>query len=187
MKPALQLAVAIELVLALLAAPAQRAHSNLIPLQAAQLIQAAAASAVKKERKVFKKPEAAAPEQGLPTLTTANAAHSLQPGEAKRGYPVHLQAVVTFYNPDTDPRVGAFFACDRTGCICVVVPPRPILPLRPGTLVDIKGVSAPGNYAPIVMGTGFHGDYSLMLEDAVFRPEGTGPAIAAHPSPCRTP
>jgi PAS domain S-box-containing protein len=159
MKPVLQRGVAIDLVFfasALLAAPAQRAHSNLIPLQAAQLIQAAAASAVKKERKVFKTPEAAAPEQGLPTLTTANAAHSLQPGEAKRGYPVHLQAVVTFYNPDTDPRVGAFFACDQTGCICVVVPPRPVLPLRPGALVDIKGVSAPGNYAPIVMGTGFH-------------------------------
>ena len=159
MKPVLQRGVAIELVFfasVLLAAPAQRAHSNLIPLQAAQLIQVAATSAVKKERKVFKTPEAAASQQGLPTLTTANAAHSLQHDEATRGYPVHLQAVVTFYNPDTDPLVGAFFACDRTGCICVLVPPRPILPLRAGTLVDIKGVSAPGNYAPIVMGTGVH-------------------------------
>jgi signal transduction histidine kinase/CheY-like chemotaxis protein len=89
----------------------------------------------------------------LPTLTTADAAHSLQSGEAKRGYPVHLQAVVTYYDPDTNPTIGAFFACDSTGCICVLVPPRPVLPLRPGTLVDLTGVSAPGNYAPIVVGS----------------------------------
>jgi signal transduction histidine kinase len=89
----------------------------------------------------------------LPTLTTADAAHSLQSGEAKRGYPVHLLAVVTYYDPDTNPTIGAFFACDSTGCICVLVPPRPVLPLRSGTLVELTGVSAPGNYAPIVMGS----------------------------------
>ncbi len=94
--------------------------------------------------------------KGLPTLTTANAAHSLQPDEAKRRYPVHLQAVVTYYDPDTDPRVGAFFACDRTGCICVLVPPRPILPLHAGTIIDMKGVSMPGNYAPIVLASEVH-------------------------------
>ena len=87
----------------------------------------------------------------LPTLTTALAAHSLQSSEAKRGYPVHLRAVVTYYDPDTRPEIGAFFACDSTSCICVLVPPRPVLPLRPGTLVEMSGVSAPGNYAPIVM------------------------------------
>jgi PAS domain S-box-containing protein len=89
----------------------------------------------------------------LPTLTTALAAHNLQSGEARRGYPVHLRAVVTYYDPDTRPEIGAFFACDSTSCICVLIPPRPVLPLRPGTLVEISGVSAPGNYAPIVMGS----------------------------------
>jgi PAS domain S-box-containing protein len=89
----------------------------------------------------------------LPTLTKANAAHSLPSSEAKRGYPVHLRAVVTYYDPDTRPTIGALFACDSSGCICVLVPPRPILPLRPGTLVDLTGVSAAGNYAPIVMGS----------------------------------
>jgi PAS domain S-box-containing protein len=89
----------------------------------------------------------------LPTLTTANAAHSLPSSEAKRGYPVHLRAVVTYYDPDTQPTIGAFFACDSTGCICVLVPPRPVLPLRPGTLVELSGVSAAGNYAPIVLGS----------------------------------
>src|SRR5271166_6077553 len=61
--------------------------------------------------------------------------------EAARAYPVHLRGVVTYYDPDTDPRVGAFFLCDPTGCICVLVPPRPILPLRAGTLIDMNGVS----------------------------------------------
>src|SRR5208337_3981551 len=43
-----------------------------------------------------------------------------------------------------------------TGCICVLVPPRPILPLQAGTLIDMRGVSEPGNYAPIVIGSQIH-------------------------------
>ena len=93
------------------------------------------------------------PQEVLPTLTTANAAHSLQHAEAMRGYPVRLRAVVSYYDPYTDPRLGAFFACDSTGCICVLVPPRPILPIQTGTLVDVSGVTDPGNYAPVVIGT----------------------------------
>ena len=89
----------------------------------------------------------------LPTLTTTKAAHSLTRDQAHRGYGVHLQGVVTYYDPDTDPAVGAFFVCDRTGCICVVVPPRPALPIRPGTRVDIQGGAVLGNYAPLVVAT----------------------------------
>jgi hypothetical protein len=92
----------------------------------------------------------------LPTLTTANAAHSLLSDQAKLGYPVHLHAVVTYYDPDTAPTVGAFFACDQSGCICVLVPPRPVLPLRAGTVIDMKGVSEPGNYASIVIASEVH-------------------------------
>jgi len=92
----------------------------------------------------------------LTTMTTAKAAHSLSPEEAGRGHPVHLQAVVTNYDPDTSPEVGAFFACDRTGCICVLVPPRPILPLLPGSLISMTGVSKPGNYAPVVVASEVH-------------------------------
>ena len=97
--------------------------------------------------------QSSASHQTLPTLTTARAAHSLQSDEAKRHYPVHLRVVVTYYDPDTDPKTGAFFGCDSTGCICVLVPPRPILPLHPGTVIDLTGVSEPGNYAPIVIGS----------------------------------
>jgi diguanylate cyclase (GGDEF)-like protein len=86
-----------------------------------------------------------------PTLTTALAAHSLKLDAAGQAYPVHLRSVVTYYDAYTDPRLGAFFACDRTGCICVLVPPKPILPIRAGTLVDIIGVTDPGHFAPIVV------------------------------------
>jgi len=95
-------------------------------------------------------------ENALPTLTTARAAHSLQSDEARRHYPVRLHVIVTYYDPDTDPKTGAFFGCDSTGCICVLVPPRPILPLQAGTLIDMTGVSEPGNYAPIVIGSDIH-------------------------------
>jgi signal transduction histidine kinase/DNA-binding response OmpR family regulator len=92
----------------------------------------------------------------LPTLTSTRAAHSLPADEARRHYPVHLRVTVTLYDPDTDPRTGAFFGCDPTGCIAILVPPRPILPIPAGTLVDMKGVSEPGNYAPIVVASEVH-------------------------------
>jgi PAS domain S-box-containing protein len=108
------------------------------------------------EHEISKTPAAAMAQASLPSLTTANAAHSLLPDQAKLGYPVHLHAVVTYYDPDTAPTVGAFFACDQSGCVCVLVPPRPVLPLRAGTVIDMKGVSKPGNYAPIVIASEVH-------------------------------
>jgi PAS domain S-box-containing protein len=86
-------------------------------------------------------------------LTTARAAHSLSTEEAKRGYPVRLHGVVTYYDPYTSPTVGAYFICDSTACIVVLVPPQPVLPIRAGTVVEMSGVSAPGNYAPILEGS----------------------------------
>jgi PAS domain S-box-containing protein len=89
--------------------------------------------------------------QALPTLTTARAAHDLPFAQASLGYPAHLHLVVTYYDPDTDAKVGAFFGCDKTGCLAVIVPPRPVLPIKLGTLVEVSGVSNPGNYAPILI------------------------------------
>ncbi len=89
--------------------------------------------------------------QALTTLTTAAAAHDLPVEEASRGYTEHLRLVVTYYDPDADTKVGAIFGCDTTGCIVALVPPRPVLPIKLGTLVEVTGVSDPGNYAPIVI------------------------------------
>jgi PAS domain S-box-containing protein len=155
MKPVLLRALAIELALLTMAssaAQAKRAPTVLTAPRTEDFINMGVASPLQTEQKTTKVTAVplAMPPQSLPTLTTAKAAHSLPSDQAKRQYPIHLHAVVTYYDPDTDPKVGAFFACDRTGCICVLTPRRPVLPLRAGTLIDMTGVSAPGNYAPIV-------------------------------------
>ena len=92
--------------------------------------------------------------QQLPTLTTAHAAHSLPIAEAVRHYPVHLRAVVTYYDPYIDPRRPAFFVDDATGGIFVRLTRTPAIPLRVGQLVEIDAVSDAGDYAPIVTASG---------------------------------
>ncbi|MGA8596759.1 MAG: response regulator [Bryobacteraceae bacterium] len=95
-------------------------------------------------------PLAQAQPNNLPTLITAREAHSLTPEAAARAYPVHLRAVVTYYDPYIDRRLGALFVHDSSGGIFVKLPARPILPLRAGTVIDVTGVTGAGDYAPIV-------------------------------------
>jgi len=68
-----------------------------------------------------------APAAGLRTVATAREAHSLTLEEARRGYPVHLRAVVTYYDPYIDTRHRALFVHDETGGIFVAVPAGPPL------------------------------------------------------------
>ena len=93
--------------------------------------------------------------EGLPqrTLTTLREAHDLSTDEARRGYPVHVRAVVTYYDYFLDSRRIALFLHDSTGSIYTAVHggttwlgPQPV----PGTLVDVTGITAPGDYAPII-------------------------------------
>ena len=90
------------------------------------------------------------PHAPQPTLTTAQAVHSLPPEQAARAFPVRLRATVTYYDPYIDARRGALFVHDSTGGVFVSLPSRPILPLIPGAEVELSGVSAPGDYAAIV-------------------------------------
>ena len=60
---------------------------------------------------------ALAERQTLPTLTTAHDVHSLTIEQATRNYPVHLTAVVTYYDPYVDPRRPALFVSDASGGI----------------------------------------------------------------------
>jgi diguanylate cyclase (GGDEF)-like protein len=83
-------------------------------------------------------------------LGSARAVHELPLEDAARVFPVHLRAVVTYYDPYIDPRRGALFVQDATGGVFVSVPRLPILPIKAGDLVDITGVTGPGDYAPIV-------------------------------------
>jgi signal transduction histidine kinase/CheY-like chemotaxis protein len=98
--------------------------------------------------------------QPLPTLTKAHDAHSLTIEQAVRNYPVHLRTVVTYYDRFADPRRPAFFVCDSSDCIYVALwsmsMPMPAIPFKAGDLVEIKGVSAAGDYAPIVMASEAH-------------------------------
>jgi signal transduction histidine kinase/CheY-like chemotaxis protein/HPt (histidine-containing phosphotransfer) domain-containing protein len=88
--------------------------------------------------------------QPLPTLTNAHDAHSLTLEQAARNYPVHLRTVVTYYDPVVDLRRPAFFVSDSSGAIFVALSSPPAVPFKAGDLVEITGVSATGDYAPIV-------------------------------------
>src|ERR1035437_4015233 len=90
----------------------------------------------------------------LRVLTTAREAHSLSTTESRRGYPVHLVAVVTYYDPYIDPRHVAMFVADVTAGIFVSLPKTAIPELHAGTLVDITGVTVAGDFAPMVEGYG---------------------------------
>jgi len=89
-------------------------------------------------------------QQMQPILMTARAVHNLPPEDAARDLPVHLRAVVTYYDPYIDTRHAAIFVHDASGGVFVSVPARPILSIKPGTLVEITGVTNAGDYAAVV-------------------------------------
>lgn len=86
----------------------------------------------------------------LPLLTTTHAARRLSVGEALKRYPIRLQAVVTFYDPTADPRSTQLFVSDPTGCIFVGLSKLPAVAPRAGELVEVTGVSGPGDFAPVI-------------------------------------
>jgi len=88
------------------------------------------------------------PPATLRILTTARAVHDLSSAEAARHYPVHLrvECMVCF------PSWYGFFAFD--GMSAVYVQTKNHVPLttaiQPGTLLEIVGITSPGEFAPIV-------------------------------------
>jgi diguanylate cyclase (GGDEF)-like protein len=89
----------------------------------------------------------------LRTITTLREAHSLSPEQAARGYPIHVRAIVTYFDTQVDSRRIALFLHDGTGGIYAGVPRGTTWPGHqptPGSLVDVTGISAPGDYAPII-------------------------------------
>jgi signal transduction histidine kinase/CheY-like chemotaxis protein len=98
----------------------------------------------------FALPSTAESPARLPTLTTAHQAHSLNLVEAARRYPVHLRATVTYFDSYIDPRRPALFVHDATGGIFIATGKQPSALIHTGDLVDVTGVSAAGDFAPIV-------------------------------------
>ena len=86
----------------------------------------------------------------LRTLTTALEAHSLSSEEAARAYPVHLRGVVTYYDPNIGSHRAALYIHDATGTIYVEAAIGMIWDLSPGTLIEVNGVTGPGEFGPIV-------------------------------------
>jgi PAS domain S-box-containing protein len=87
----------------------------------------------------------------LAVLTTIRQVRELSEDQARRAYPVHLQAVVTYHNPLA---VNTFIQ-DRTGGIYVFfVGAQPELHL--GDLAEFEGFTRPGQFAPVVAASSVH-------------------------------
>jgi signal transduction histidine kinase len=78
-------------------------------------------------------------------LRTAAEVRRLTSDQAREGHPVRLQGVVTF----NDPELSLLFVQDRTAGIYVEAW-RHIHHVQAGDRVEVEGVSAPGNFVPIV-------------------------------------
>jgi len=90
----------------------------------------------------------------LRTITTAREAHDLTDVEAARAYPVHLNGVITYFDPDFGSGQPAIFIHDDSGgvfikMICILTC-KAAEPLFVGALVDVWGVSAVGGFGPVV-------------------------------------
>jgi signal transduction histidine kinase len=92
----------------------------------------------------------------LPTLVRAHDVRSLTIEQAARSYPVHLRAIVTYYGSHIDKRPPPFFVSDSSGGIFVDLASVPAVPYQAGDLIEITGVSTPGDYAPTVSATESH-------------------------------
>jgi signal transduction histidine kinase len=82
-------------------------------------------------------------------LTTAAAVRQLTPEQAAQKRPVRIRGVVTYLSGV--PQL--LFVQDATGGVCVAGPrERDVRPIRPGTSVEIEGVTTPGRLVPAVVG-----------------------------------
>ena len=85
--------------------------------------------------------------QPLPMLTSAAAVHNLTQAEASRGYPVQMRLTALSFVP----RYSSLFAQDGdTGIYVQLEPEQATLPIHPGTLLTVSGVTGPGNFMSII-------------------------------------
>jgi diguanylate cyclase (GGDEF)-like protein len=90
------------------------------------------------------------PKKELPAITTALQAHGLSNKEAKRALPVHLRGVITYFDPDYGTGFAAIFIHDESGSVYVKQTARQAANLFVGALVDVRGVTTPADFGPIV-------------------------------------
>jgi PAS domain S-box-containing protein len=80
-----------------------------------------------------------------PVLTHIDQIRQLSPAEAGRALPVRIQAVITIYRPE----ISMLFVQDGFSAIYVAVA-NLNLPLYRGQLIEVKGYTDPGLFAPII-------------------------------------
>jgi diguanylate cyclase (GGDEF)-like protein len=87
------------------------------------------------------------PGAGMKVLTHARDVRNLAPEEAKRSYPVHLRAVVTF----VDKGPGEVFVQDETAGVFVFeYGSVSDAPLHAGQAVDLTGITTAADFAPAI-------------------------------------
>ncbi len=79
-------------------------------------------------------------------LTSVARIHDLSAEEAAHALPVRVRATVTYINPASH----VFFVQDETGPTFISSPRIRELGVAAGDLVEVRGVTGPGNFAPIV-------------------------------------
>jgi hypothetical protein len=85
------------------------------------------------------------------TLHDAAAIHRLSGPEAARGYKVELKTTITF----VDPAFGLIFVQDNGPGIYVDGHSTNFTPLHVGERVDLRGLTAPGEFAPMIVNPEF--------------------------------
>ena len=90
----------------------------------------------------------------LPPVTNASQVHRLTASEADRSYPVHITATVTFRSTFFRAHQEALFLQDNSGSAFAWLPLDQTWPAGPpvaGNTVEVDGVSAAGEFAPVIL------------------------------------
>ena len=80
------------------------------------------------------------------TIKSVREVHALSPSEAASGITVDIRAVATV----VDPVQGHLFVQDSTGGIYTWVGAQPENRFHAGDLIEVSGITAAGNYAPLI-------------------------------------
>ena len=83
----------------------------------------------------------------LPVMTSIQAIREMNEAQARRAYPVRIRGVLTGHDSAWD----FLFIQDRTAGIYVDTAPGTAADLRVGQEVVLDGLTAPGNFAPVVI------------------------------------
>jgi len=81
-------------------------------------------------------------------ITSVAEIHALSPEDAGRRVPVHVRATATYI----DPKSAILFVQDQTGATYVGAARIREFNVHAGDLVDVTGVTSPGQFAPIISG-----------------------------------